>query len=134
MTSRVVHFDIPIDDSGRASAFYHDVFGWTVEKWGPVDYWTMTTGEQGGPGAEGALTPRAQAPEGVVVYVDVADIDEAMARVRQAGGSVAKDKQPIPGTGWSAHVRDSEGNLIGLFQSDETVPMPEGGLGGEAGP
>lgn len=50
MTSRVVHFDIPIDDAGRAGAFYRTVFGWNVEKWGPIDYWTMTTGEPAGPG------------------------------------------------------------------------------------
>ncbi|WP_281401134.1 VOC family protein [Actinokineospora xionganensis] len=32
---------------------------------------------------------------------------------------------PIPSIGWSAHVRDTEGNLIGLFQGDENVPVPE---------
>ena len=57
MTSRVVHFEVPIDDADRAGAFYRDVFGWNVAKWGPVDYWTMTTGAEPGPGAEGALTP-----------------------------------------------------------------------------
>src|SRR5450830_206143 len=88
MTSRVVHFDIPIDDSDRAGAFYRDVFGWTISKWGPMDYWTMTTGAEPGPGVEGALTTRAEAPEGVVVYVGVDDIDEAMARVTGAGGTV----------------------------------------------
>lgn len=64
MTSRVVHFDIPIDDAGRAGAFYRTVFGWNVEKWGPIDYWTMTTGEPAGPGAESALTPRVEAERG----------------------------------------------------------------------
>jgi len=124
MTSRVIHFEIPIDDPDRAGAFYHDVFDWTISKWGPIDYWTMTTGTEPGPGAEGALTPRSEAPEGVVIYVGVDDIEEAMARVTAAGGTLESEKMPIPTVGWNARVRDPEGNLIGLFQADTTVPMP----------
>ena len=129
MTNRVIHFEIPVDDSDRAGAFYHDVFGWNIERFGPVDYWNMTTGAEPGPGAEGALSPRADTPEGVVVYVGVDNIDDAMDKVKQAGGSLLTEKMPIPTMGWSAHFRDSEGNLIGLFQADSSVPMPEGGIG-----
>ena len=114
MTSRVVHFEIPIDDPDRAGVFYRSVFGWTVAKWGPVDYWTMTTGAEPGRGAEGALTPRAEAPEGVVVYVGVEDIDRALVGVQDAGGTVVNGKMPIPTVGWSARFRDTEGNLVGL--------------------
>src|SRR5687768_10673395 len=52
MPSRVVHFDIPFDEPERAAAFYREAFGWSVAKWGPADYWTMTAAEPG-PGAEG---------------------------------------------------------------------------------
>ena len=121
MTSRVIHFEIPVDDPDRAARFYGDVFGWSVDKWGPADYWTMTTGDPPGPGAEGALTPRAEAPEGVVVYIGVSDIDEAMRRVRAAGGDALTASLPVPGMGWMAHVRDPEGNVIGLFQEDSAA-------------
>ena len=120
MLSRVMHFEIPIDDSDRASQFYADVFGWTISKWGPVDYWTMTTGASGGPGAEGALTPRSEAPDGVLIYVGVSDVSEALAKVRAAGGEPLTDKRSIPGVGWMARFRDTEGNVVGLFQ-EETV-------------
>jgi predicted enzyme related to lactoylglutathione lyase len=124
--SRVVHFEIPTDDPERAGAFYSGVFGWNVQQWGTADYWPMTTGEAPGSGygAEGAMAPRSQAAEGVLVYVGVDDIDAALARVKDARGSVIADKTPIPAIGWSAHVRDTEGNLIGLFQSDENAPAP----------
>lgn len=69
---------------------------------GPIDYWTMTTGEAPGPGAEGALTPRAEAPEGVVVYIEVDDIDSALRGVEDAGGTVVTGRLPIPTMGWSA--------------------------------
>jgi len=127
MTSRVVHFEIPIDEPDRAAAFYRNVFGWNVAKWGPVDYWTMTTGAAPGPGAEGALTPRGEAPEGVVVYVGVDDIDRILRRIQAAGGTLVTEKLSIPTMGWSARFRDTEGNTIGLFQTDPTVPLPGGG-------
>ncbi|USX54392.1 VOC family protein [Lentzea sp. HUAS12] len=122
--SRVVHFEIPVDEPRRAAAFYRAVFGWQAQDWGGADYWPMATGEQPGvgPGAEGALTPRAEAPEGVLVYVAVDDVDAAVKSAEHAGGSVVTGKTAIPSIGWSAHVRDSEGNLIGLFQSDESAP------------
>ncbi|MBX0300359.1 hypothetical protein K2F54_10270 [Cryobacterium sp. 1639] len=44
MTSRVIHFDIPVDDPARAGAFYASVFDWTITPWGPIPYWPMTTG------------------------------------------------------------------------------------------
>jgi predicted enzyme related to lactoylglutathione lyase len=119
-----MHFEIPIDNPDRASAFYRGVFNWNVTKFGPADYWNMTANAEPGPGAEGALTLRSEAPEGVVVYIGVDDIDQAMARVKTAGGTLITEKLPIPHFGWMARFRDTEGNLIGLFQEDPRVQMP----------
>jgi predicted enzyme related to lactoylglutathione lyase len=121
MSSRVVHFDIPIDDPERAGDFYRSVFDWNMTKWGATDYWMLSTGEDYGPGAEGALTPREDSPEGVVVYVGVEDIDDAIGKAVAAGGTDVTGKMPIPTFGYTAHIRDTEGNLIGLFQADESV-------------
>ena len=53
---RVIHFEIPADDPARATAFYRAVFGWQVSKWaGPIEYWLLTTGEEGTPGINGAV-------------------------------------------------------------------------------
>lgn len=123
MVSRVIHFEIPIDDPDRAGRFYSDAFGLTVSKWGPVDYWALTTGAPPGPGAEGALTPRSEAPEGVLVYISVDSIDEALNRVDAAGGERHTEKAPIPGFGWMAKFRDTEGNLVGLFEEDQGEPQ-----------
>lgn len=91
-----------------------------------MDYWTITAGDEPGPGVEGAFTARAEAPEGVIVFIAVDDVDAPLAKVKQAGGIPVTEKQPIPTFGWMARFRDSEGNLIGLFQEDPTVPMPGG--------
>ena len=126
MTSRVVHFEIPVDEPDRAGAFYRDVFGWKIDRWGPAEYWTTSTGEEPGYGADGALKPRAEGPEGVTIYVAVDDIDDALRRIPEAGGLLVTGKMPVPTMGWSAHVRDTEGNLVGLFQVDSSVPAEPG--------
>ncbi len=33
---KVIHFELPADDPERAVAFYEKVFGWTINKWGPL--------------------------------------------------------------------------------------------------
>ena len=126
MTSRVVHFEIPIDEPERAGTFYREAFGWKIDRWGPAEYWTMSTGEAPGYGAEGALKPRAEGPEGVTIYIAVDDIDDALRRIPEAGGTMMTDKMPVPTMGWSAHFRDTEGNLVGIFQVDASVPAAPG--------
>ena len=119
--NRVVHFEIPVDNASRAGDFYGRVFEWKVAQWGDVQYWPMTTGEPSGIGAEGALTPRSDAPEGVLVYVSVDSIDPFLDRIRGAGGRVVAGRTVIPGTGWFATFRDPEGNLLGLYENDPSA-------------
>jgi hypothetical protein len=124
MAGKVVHFDIPIDDADRAVAFYNEVFDWGLERWGQMDYWT--TAERPGDGIGGALGRREQPGEAVTIYIDVDDIDATLAAIEAAGGRRLSERMPIPTVGWMALFADPEGNRIGLFQSDPTVPMPAG--------
>ena len=124
MTGKVVHFEIPIDDDARAVAFYTKAFSWNLERWGPVEYWTTTAGE--GEGIGGALTKRSDDVASLMFYIDVDDITVALNAVEAAGGRRLSDRMPIPTVGWSAFFEDSEGNKVGLFQSDPNVPMPQG--------
>lgn len=121
MAGRVVHFEIPIDESDRAGMFYRDVFGWNVQRWGDVDYWPVSAGDEAGSGSDGALTPRKAAPEGILIYVSVDDIDATLEKIRQAGGHPLTGRMPIPEMGWYAQFRDTEGNQVGLFQRDPAV-------------
>ena len=119
---RIVHFEIYADDVDRASKFYVDLFGWEINKWdGPpqMDYRLVNSGD--GPGIDGGITGRPF--EGIpgINYVHVDDVDDYAGKVQAAGGSVLQPKIPIPGIGYIAVCRDTEGNPIGLFQSDETA-------------
>jgi uncharacterized protein len=120
---RVVHFEIHAGDPQRAINFYEKLFGWTFQKWdGPMEYWMVITGPEGTPGINGGLLPRQGEIDGqaVIAYVctvDVADIDASMAAAEANGGKLALPKMPIPGIGWLAYYKDTEGNIFGMMQA-----------------
>ncbi len=121
MAGRLVHFELPAQDTDRAQKFYEDLFGWEFQTWnGPVDYRMTKAG--GDPG--GAIYPSQSGEPGPLVYFDTEDIDGTVARFRELGGE-AEDKQPIPGVGWYSRATDPEGNRVSLFQPDESAPAPE---------
>ncbi|HSN03019.1 MAG TPA: VOC family protein [Acidimicrobiales bacterium] len=122
MTGKVVHFEIPIDDANRGSDFYRAAFGWTLERWGPMEYWTTSGGQ--GNGIDGALTKRTEDSPALTFYIEVEDIDDALAAIEQAGGTRLTERMPIPTVGWSALVLDTEGNRVGIFEPDPSVPLP----------
>ncbi len=123
MANRVVHFDVYADEVDRAIAFYQTVFGWSIEQVEGMDYWRITTGE-GEPGSDGGLSPRERPTQGSIPQfgctctVDVADVQAAFAAAVAAGGSEVHQPGPVPGVGYLAYVRDTEGNHLGLMQRD----------------
>jgi predicted enzyme related to lactoylglutathione lyase len=126
MANRVVHFDIYADDVERASAFYQKVFGWTIRKVDGMDYWLVSTGE-GEPGIDGGLGQRTSPTNGDVPQfgytctVDVEDVNATFEAAVAAGGTEVHKPGAIPGVGYIAYVRDTEGNHLGLMQSDHNV-------------
>jgi uncharacterized protein len=118
MKGKLVHIELPADDTGRARSFWSDLAGWQYQSWdGPVEYHMF----QGDPG--GAIYPRQEGETGIIVYFESDDIDADIDKIKSLGGS-ADAKQPIPGIGWYARAKDTEGNPFSLFQSDESVPAP----------
>jgi len=123
---RVVHFEIHAADPDRAVKFYTSLFGWEMTKWdGPADYWLIKTGPDGEPGINGGLPRRHGPPPGEMqavnafaCTVDVPNVDEFVGKATAAGGTVALPKMAVPGVGWLAYVKDTEGNILGMMQRD----------------
>jgi predicted enzyme related to lactoylglutathione lyase len=116
----VIHFEIPVDDPDRAEAFYREAFGWEIAGWGgPTDYRLATTGRQDLPGIDGALTLRRE--RFAWIHVGVDSVDKALRIVEEAGGEVVTPKMPIPGIGFMAYCRDTEGNTIGVYEEEATA-------------
>jgi hypothetical protein len=122
---RVIHFEIPADDPERAVNFYRNVFDWEINTWGgPVEYWLITTGPEDEPGINGAIMRRTgeatgESPTAYICTVGVPTVDEYAAKVEANGGAVVAPKMAIPGVGWFAYCRDTEGNQFGIMQPDE---------------
>jgi predicted enzyme related to lactoylglutathione lyase len=123
MAGKPVHVELPAKDSARAKQFYTSLFGWQFQTFGDVDYHMTQFDEQTGGAIYGDESGEASHPR---VYFDVDDIDQATAKVRELGGQ-ADDKQPVPGMGWYAGCKDTEGTSFNLWQSDDSAPAPEGG-------
>lgn len=127
--NRVVHFEIQADDVERAKKFYEAALGWKIEKFmkkedmGMMDYWMIDTGT--GPGIGGGMYERKVADEKYYLFdctVDVKDIDAAVAAVKANGGTIVKEKMEMPGIGWFASAKDTEGNRFGLMQAALSMP------------
>jgi len=127
--NRPVHFEIHVENPDRAIAFYSGLFGWDFQKYGSgsFDYWLVTTGKDGTPGINGGMMRRMgktvamSDPTPVIAYVctiDVDNIDRAMQAAVKAGAVQALPKNAIPTVGWTAYLKDPEGNIFGLYQVD----------------
>ena len=121
----VVHFEIPADDQERARNFYQEAFGWKINPLPELNYNTVTTtptdeatGRPNEPGAiNGGLMGREGQLTTPVITVDVPDIDAALKTVEQLGGSVVMPKDTVPDMGFFAYFKDTEGNVMGLWEN-----------------
>jgi predicted enzyme related to lactoylglutathione lyase len=121
--SRVVHFDINAKNPERAIKFYVTIFNWKFNKWeGPMDYWMIKTGEESEPGIDGGMSKSDETP-GITtsVTIDVKSIDDIIRQIQDYGGEITQQKMPIPGIGWFAQFKDTEGNTLGLMQDDPSA-------------
>ena len=115
--THVTHYEISASDVDRAQRFWSGLFGW---EFGPSvmpdgEYRMAQTGENAG----AALSSYGE-PGHPNVYFDVDDIDASLAKVQELGGN-AEAKAPVPGMGWFAACRDSEGNHFSLWQTDSAA-------------
>jgi predicted enzyme related to lactoylglutathione lyase len=125
---KVVHFEIPAEDIGRAKDFYSSVFGWQLDTTPmpgggeytsvvttPVDETSQLPTE---PGAiNGGMMQRDERLPSPVITIDVDGIDQALKEVEAAGGSTVMPRTAIPGMGAYAYFKDPEGNVMGLWET-----------------
>ena len=129
MDHTICHFEIPVDDLSRAGTFYADLFGWKMEPWGGPDpiIWmaqTVPTDEKGTPirpGVNGMLIKKQHPQQPFANYISVEDVNEYGSKAEALGGQIIMPKTPVPGMGWFLYFKDTEGNILGLWQLDPTA-------------
>jgi predicted enzyme related to lactoylglutathione lyase len=104
MTSPIVFFDIAGPDMARLRTFYADNFGWRIDGAGAIAT----------PQLSGTLR---QDPPEKIIYIGVADLDAAIARVKSSGGTIETPKLPTPTGETFVLFRDPAGNRMGMVQA-----------------
>jgi uncharacterized protein len=119
----IVHFEIPADDPKRAGEFYKQAFGWNIQAMPGMNYTmvgTAPSAENGRPTKmgmiNGGMPQRGQPIDHTVVTINVQSIDDALNRIEKLGGKRVGDKMSVGDMGWSAYFKDTEGNVVGLWQ------------------
>jgi predicted enzyme related to lactoylglutathione lyase len=51
-----------------------------------------------------------------VITIGVDDMDEATKAIEKNGGKIIQPKMAVSGMGFAAYFRDTEGNVVGLFE------------------
>ena len=121
----VVHFEIPAAKVDRAKKFYAGVFDWKLENVPNMDYVMVQTTERDEatrmpklPGAiNGGMMKKNKTVKSPVITIAVENIDTAMEKAKKAGGRILGKKIEVMGMGWSAYFKDTEGNVMGLWQN-----------------
>jgi hypothetical protein len=124
---RPVHFEIHSSDPRRTIEFYSALFEWEFDQWGDQDYWLIKTGTDE-PGIDGGLLPRQGAAPGseqpvnsFLCTISVPSVDDFAHKARSLGGSVAIPKMAVKSVGWLIYLRDPDGNLFGMMETDPSA-------------
>lgn len=120
---KVVHFHIPVDDMERAKEFYTKIFDWDIQETGYSEYKlakTVETDDNGVPvepeAINGALYVRESPEESPEITIEVSSIEDYLKKIEKSGGKIITTKSPVKDLGFYAEFRDTENNIIGLWE------------------
>jgi predicted enzyme related to lactoylglutathione lyase len=117
MGQPVVHFEVVGKDGRRLQDYYAQLFGWEIDADNPLGYGTVAP-EGGGIGGGIAPGPRPDYAGHVTFYVEVPDVEAALADAERLGGVRVIGPAKVPGTDVElGQFTDPEGHLIGLTRA-----------------
>ena len=109
---RIDYIELTVTDMAEAKRFYTAAFGWSFNDYGP-DY----AGIQGSSREVGGLRRDSSVQRGgPLVVLFSTDLEESLAAVREAGGSIVTDPFDFPG-GRRFHFTDPSGNELAVWAS-----------------
>jgi predicted enzyme related to lactoylglutathione lyase len=123
MGQPVVHFEVIGADGAALRTFYSDLFGWKIEADNPMNYGMV--GREGNSSADGIGIGGGvgQGPEGypghVTFYIEVPDVEAALAKAEGLGGTRVMGPERIMDMVEIGLFNDPEGHLIGVVRTGE---------------
>ena len=121
MMNKVIMFELPVNSLKRASEFYKKAFGWQIEPWnGSFGVVTVPEDENWMPKEKGAINGemyrRESNDDKPMLVILVPSITKTINKLKQAGGKIISEKEAYGEWGWYARVKDTEGNVFGLWE------------------
>ena len=123
---RICHFEVPYDDKARMENFYSGVFGWQfMDAPGDMPYTFAITTEvdeafqpKNSGGINGGSYPRGDegGSRSPVIVVEVESCEQKIKDIESAGGANLMGPHQVGDMGIYAQVKDTEDNIIGLWQ------------------
>jgi uncharacterized protein len=113
MGNPVMWFEVAGEDREALKGFYAQLFDWKLSDVDTIPYTTIDTGGEGIPGGVGAASDGH--PGHVTFYVQVDDVEAALARAEGLGGKRAMGPTDLPNGGRIALFTDPEGHEVGLM-------------------
>jgi len=121
MGQPVVHFEVVGDDNEKLHAFYGGLFDWKIDTDNPVGYGIIDRESNlsaDGIGIGGGIMGSKEM-EGshVTFYVEVPDVESALAKAEELGGTRVMGPDQVPGGPVLGMVNDPEGHMVGVVQA-----------------
>jgi predicted enzyme related to lactoylglutathione lyase len=113
----VVHFEVVGRDGPALRAFYSGLFDWKIDADNPANYGLIA---HEGRGIGGGIGVGPQEYDGhVTVYVEVPDVEAALAKAERLGGTRQSGPVTVLDGVEIGSFYDPEGHMIGLVKAAE---------------
>jgi uncharacterized protein len=116
----VVHFEIIGRDTDALRSFYSELFGWEFDTTNPVDYAVVPREGNTNPDGIGIGGGLGAGPEGytghVTFYVEVPDVEVALAKAESLGGSRMMGPRRVTEGVEVGILQDAEGHVVGVVK------------------
>ena|ERR1039457_2877546 len=117
----VVHFEVMGQDTDKLWSFYSELFGWKINtenpmKYGMVDYKDNEAADVAGIGGGIGAMPEGQ-PGYTTFYVEVPNVEEALAQAESLGGSRMMGPEKVMEQLVIGLFQDPEGHIVGVVKS-----------------
>ena len=113
MGAPVVRFEIMGGNGNQLEKFYRELFGWKIDSNNPMKYGMVDTRTQGG--INRGVGSSQDGGNRVSVYVQVEDLDAALAKAEKLGGKTILPPSKVPGGPKLAMFADPAGNITGIL-------------------
>ncbi len=121
MGQPVVHFEVVGKDGAALQSFYSQVFDWKVQADNPMSYGMVAREDNVSAQGIGIGGGIGQAPEGypghVTFYVEVPDVEAALAKAESLGGTRMMGPDEVMEGLVIGLFTDPEGHTVGLVKS-----------------